>query len=131
MTEIVIITHGNLAIEINKVAEKILGAPSRAITICLDWDESYSDHAEKIKNLLQNGAEDQKRIILTDLFGGSPSNLTIPYLVKGKTEVITGMNLPMLIYLLSAEENADFKELCEGAKRAGMDAIFIAGKLIQ
>jgi len=130
MIDIIIITHGNLAEALNNSVENILDISKKVIPVCLEFDLDHKACTEKIKSVLSDLGETNKKIILTDLFGGTPSNITIPFIKEGNTEVITGVNLPMLLFLLSQKKKKSFEELCNGAKKAGKDAIFIAGKLI-
>lgn len=130
MPQIIVITHGNLANELVDILEQILKKESQVIPVCFDlnWDPSF--FSEKIEEVLNGIGSNRNIIILTDLFGGTPSNLSIPYIKKNMVEVITGVNLPMLVYLLSQPKGKDFKELCLGAKKAGADAIVIAGEFL-
>ncbi len=130
MTNILVITHGNLAKEIIDVAENIIDHPKKAIPVCLDLNLGQTDYTKKISNVIKSLDPEQAVIILTDLFGGTPSNIAIPFVKKDKYEVITGVNLPMLLYLLSQPEDKDFGELCKGAKKAGEEAIIIAGEFL-
>lgn len=130
MAQIIVITHGNLASELIRIAESILGRQTGAVSICLDLHEE--DRAE-IKNRIKNALApypNSNLIILTDLFGGTASNLAIPFVRKERTEVITGLNLAMLLYLLTQPADAKFREMCQGAKQAAQEAIVIAGEYL-
>ncbi|MCP4754346.1 MAG: hypothetical protein GY866_25965 [Proteobacteria bacterium] len=130
MTEILVISHGNLAKEMVKIAEVILEKPIKATPICFDLDHEPAEYTRKITDIMDSLKPEHQVIILTDLFGGTPSNVTIPFIQENKLEVITGLNLSMLLYLLSQPESKSFKELCEGAKKAGQEAIIIAGEFL-
>jgi len=130
MVQILVITHGNLASEIVNIAASITEQPSKALSLCLDPGFDPSEYTQKITNYIASLKSNQNLVILTDLFGGTPSNLAIPFIRKDKIEVITGLNLPMLLYLMSQPEDKDFKELCRGAKKAGEEAIIIAGEFL-
>ena len=69
-------------------------------------------------------------IILTDLFGGTPNNLSLPYLKKGSIEVITGLNLPMLLHLVTHLEKLSFEKLCKSTKNMGIQGILVAGEFL-
>jgi len=130
MTEILVITHGNLAKEMIKIVEDIVEEPVKATPVCFDLDLKQSDYTRKITDVLDAIDPGRQVIILTDLFGGTPSNITFPFVKKDKLEVITGLNLSMLLYLLTQSDDKSFQELCEGAKKAGKDAIVIAGQFL-
>ena len=130
MTEIIVITHGSLAKELIAITDQILEKPSGAIAICFDLLNNYSELQSKLESALANIDEQEKIIILTDLFGGTASNVTIPFVQKGRIEVITGLNLAMLLYLYTQPENTEFTTLCQGVKSAGKEAIIVAGEFL-
>jgi PTS system mannose-specific IIA component len=130
MVKILVVTHGNLAVEFINVAKKVTEQSIDAVPICLDLTSSQPSPSEKIRETLTSLKNDQSAIILTDLFGGTPSNITIPFIQKDKVEVITGINLSMILYIISRQKEKSFKELCEGAKKAGEEGIIIAGEFL-
>lgn len=130
MTEILVISHGNLAKEIVKIAEGLLEKPVKATPVCFDLELDATSYSQKLSNILNSLPQGEPVIVLTDLFGGTPSNLTIPFIRKDKLEVITGVNLPMLMYLLSQPEDTSFQDLCQGTRQAGEEAILIAGEFL-
>ena len=130
MTEIVVITHGNLAAELVKVVSDITERPAAAIPVCLEFHRDQAEYSRNITDVFNRLNPEEQVIVLTDLFGGTPSNITFPFVREGKLEVITGLNLPMLMYVVMNAEEKSFKELCEGAYKAGKDAIIIAGQFM-
>lgn len=130
MTEIVVITHGNLALELVRVVSKITDQPVNAIPVCFDLNQDHTEYNQIISDVFASLDPEKPVIILTDLFGGTPSNITFPFVKKDKVEVITGLNLPMLMYLVTQSDEKSFAELCEGAHKAGQDAIIIAGQFM-
>jgi len=130
MTEILLVSHGNLAKEFVQIAEKIIEQPVNATPVCLDIQLNQEACIEIINDAIGSLPINEKIVILTDLFGGTPSNISIPKIQKDRIEVITGVNLPMLLYLLTQPEDKEFQELCEGAKKAGEEAILIAGDFL-
>ncbi len=130
MTEIVVITHGNLASEMVKVVSDITDRPAKAIPVCLEFHCDQAEYTNLIIGILDRLDPNGQVIILTDLFGGTPSNITFPFVKEDKIEVITGMNLPILMYLEINAEGKSCQELCEGAYKAGKDAIIIAGQFM-
>ncbi len=130
MTEIVVITHGNLALELVRVVSEITEHTAKAIPVCLALHHDQAEYTKIISDVFNRLTPDGQVIILTDLFGGTPSNITFPFVKKDRVEVITGLNLPMLMYLVTHSEDKSFNELCEGAHKAGKDAIIIAGQFM-
>lgn len=131
MASILVITHGNLAKEFIHIAENITGQAGRAIPICFEFELAPTDYTDKISDAIASLDPEEPIIVLTDLFGGTPSNLAIPFVQKDKVEVLTGLNLPMLLYLLTQAEGKEFEQLCQGAKQAGKEAIIVAGEFLQ
>ena len=131
MANILVVTHGSLAEDFVSIAEHITRSENKAIPICFELDMDPSEYPAKIASAMEKLDKSQPIIVLTDLFGGSPSNFAIPYIQKDKVEVITGLNMPMLIYLLTQPEGKGIEELAKGAKQAGQDAILIAGEFLQ
>lgn len=130
MIQIVLITHGNLALELVRVVSEITERSVNAIPVCFDLGQDQQTYTEIINDVFSRLDDDQPVVILTDLFGGTPSNITFPFVKKDKVEVITGLNLPMLLYLVTQSGKKSFAELCEGAHNAGKDAIIIAGQFM-
>ncbi len=130
MTNILVITHGNLASEFVKIAEIITEKKSKAIPICFDLATDQPNYSQKINSTIDSLDSKQPIIILTDLFGGTPSNMAIPFIQKDRVEVITGLNLPMLLFLLTQPEDKNFEDLCKGARQASQESIIIAGEFL-
>ncbi|MCP4294830.1 MAG: PTS fructose transporter subunit IIA [Proteobacteria bacterium] len=130
MTNILVIAHGNLAEELVKIAETALDIKSSAVSLCYDLNTSFELLQQSIEQEIEKIDPDENILILTDLFGGTPSNLSIPHIKRDRVEVITGVNLAMMIYLLSQSGSKDFDQVCTGVKKAGRDAIVIAGEFL-
>ena len=131
---IIIITHGNIADESLKTLKAMLGEIKKIEAISVDITYNIGeiqDHLEKkIKSYLKS---EGKVLIFTDIFGGTPSNLSFGFLKKDKVEVITGFNLPMLIKTLTIreyEDDMDLKELSSTIVEYGKNNIHIASNLV-
>lgn len=131
MAKILVITHGNLAEENAKVAESILGKEVELYPLSFDLDSSPEKLSSAIQSTIESFDKDEEVLILTDLFGGTPSNMTIPWIQKGKIEVITGFNMAMLIFLLTQPEDKPLDELCTEAKKAAMESIVVPSDFLQ
>lgn len=132
MVKLLLVTHGNLAGELFAVAQSILERDLSDIIkpVNLPLHGSDSDFARDVK-LAMEAFDPMDRVIgLTDVFGGTPSNLVLQHYQAGQVELITGVNLGLLLHLLSADLTGSLQQICEAAKQAGQDAIIVAGEFL-
>jgi mannose PTS system EIIA component len=123
---LVLVTHGKLAVEFRIAMEHVVG-PQRAIaTVCIGPNDDMEARRIEIAEAIAAVRGDQGAIVLTDLFGGTPSNLAISLLEPGSVEVIAGINLPMLIRLEKARRTMGVREAVMAAKDAGKKYIYVA-----
>ena len=131
MIGLLIISHCDLGREFLKAAELILGrleaADSVAITQTTESEEVLKTISEKIKALDRG----QGVLVLTDMFGGTPSNLSLSFLKEEMVEVLTGVNLPMVVAVAQDRDKLTLGELGEKAQQAGIRSIALAGKLLK
>ena len=131
MIGLVLVTHGRLASEFITAMEHVVGPQERIEAICIgpedDMESRRNDIAEAIARV---DADGQGTIILTDLFGGTPSNLAISLMKSDKIEVIAGVNLPMLIRLEGARKTMDVKAAVTAAREAGRKYISVASEIL-
>ena len=126
----VLVTHGRLAEEMVTAMEHVVG-PQRAIaTVCIGPNDNMEMRRKEIADAVRNVDEGRGVIMLTDLFGGTPSNLAISLLESGRTEVIAGVNLPMLIRLESARKTMDLRAAVTAAREAGQKYISVASEML-
>ena len=133
MIGIVVVTHGQLARELVSAAEMIIGEIPNVTAVSIGWHESPDDALREIEEAIKRADAGKGTVVLTDMFGGTPSNLSLTFLEKDRVEVVTGVNLPMLIRLASLreeEEGDDLMELASEAAREGKDSIYLAGDLL-
>lgn len=130
MIGLVIVTHGQLAIELQRATEHVVGEQSHMATVCIGPDDDMERRREEIRLAVNSVSADKGVIILTDMFGGTPSNLAISMLNEGKVEVVAGVNLPMLIKLSQARRESDLMAAAETAKDAGQRYIAIASQIL-
>jgi PTS system mannose-specific IIA component len=130
MIGLVLVTHGRLASEFIVAMEHVVGPQERIAGICIgpddDMDQRRRDIAEAIAAVDDGGGV----IILTDLFGGTPSNLAISLMKSDKIEVIAGVNLPMLIRLEGARKTMDVRAAVAAAREAGRKYISVASEIL-
>ena len=130
MIGIVLVTHGNLATEFRVAMQHVVGRQEGIATICIGPNDDMEMRRREIGEAVAEVDTGKGTIILTDLFGGTPSNLAISLLEKGTIEVIAGVNLPMLIRLDSARRNLPIAEAITAARDAGRKYISVASELL-
>jgi len=126
-----IVTHGNLAWELLKAAEKIEASVSGIEAVPLEWNESVDDSREKIRLALEKLGPERGVIIFTDMFGGTPSNISLSFLDRGHIEIVTGVNLPMIVKFATLQHDAkDVATLAHTISEKGSKAIRVASDLL-
>ena len=130
MIGLVIVTHGKLAIELQRATEHVVGPQEYLETVCIGPDDDMERRREDIREAVKRVDDKNGVILLTDMFGGTPSNLAISMLSDGKVEVLAGVNLPMLIKLAEARQTVSLSEAAEKAKEAGQRYIAIASEIL-
>ena len=130
MIGLVLVTHGRLAEEFVAATEHVVG-PQKAIrTICIGPDDDMEQRRNDILKAVSDVDSGDGVILLTDMFGGTPSNLAISIMDKPKVEVIAGINLPMLIKLASVRGNESLAQAVGAAQEAGRKYINVASSLL-
>lgn len=130
MIGLVIVTHGQLATELRRAAEHVVGPQKQLEAVCIGPDDDMERRREDIRKAAQNVNSGKGVILLTDMFGGTPSNLAISMLKDGQVEVVAGVNLPMMIKLAEARRTHDLTEAAQKAKEAGIRYIAIASEVL-
>jgi len=130
MVGVLITTHGNLGGELIKAAELIRGSLKGIIPISVDQTKGVEDLKKEISAAMKKLDQGQGVLILTDLFGGTPSNISLSFMKEGKVEVITGVNLPMLLKLPDIREGASLKEFAQNIKDYGIKNISLASEIL-
>jgi mannose PTS system EIIA component len=131
MVGIVIVTHGNLARDLVEVTEIIVGSCSGVVPVTIQPEEGIAEIARKVENAIKTSDHGQGVLILTDLFGGTPSNVSLSFLHEDKVEVLSGVNLPMMIKIATNCDSADLKELARLGKAAGKKNISLASEIMR
>lgn len=126
-----IVTHGNLAYELLKAAQKIESNLDGIEAVPLDWSDTVDEAREKIRIALERIGSDRPVIIFTDMFGGTPSNISLSFLEEGRIEIITGVNLPMIVkFSMLQAEAKDVTTLAHLISEKGSKAIRVASDLL-
>ncbi len=131
MIGVVVVTHGQLATELVNAAEMIVGDLPQFTAVSIGWHDEVNDAREDIAQAIERVRGDRGVLVLTDMFGGTPSNLAITFLEKDRVEVITGVNLPMLIKLASLAATADLAAVAREMREHGRNAIWVASDLLR
>ena len=130
MIGMILVTHGQLAEEFVHAMEHVVGAQRDVATVCIGPQDDMELKRKEIAQAIRKVDSGKGAVILTDLFGGTPSNLAISLLKAGKTEVIAGINLPMLIRLAGARKDMTLTAAAKAARDAGRNYITIASEFL-
>jgi PTS system mannose-specific IIA component len=128
---VVVVTHGQLATELLNAAEMIVGDLPRFTAVSIGWHDDVEVAREAIQRAIEKVRTDAGVLLLTDMFGGTPSNLGLSFLEVGRVEVVTGVNLPMLIKLARASDARDLLSLGRALGEHGKAAIRVASDLLR
>ena len=132
MIGVVVITHGQLATELVNAAEMIVGDLPQFTAVSIGWHEDVNDAREDIAQAIERvRSVDAGVLLLTDMFGGTPSNLGMTFLEKDRVEVITGVNLPMLIKLAGLRTSSDLLAVAKEMRDHGRNAIWVASDFLR
>ena len=130
MIGLVLVTHGNLALEFISPMQHVVGKQEQVEAVCIGPEDDMEMRREEILKKAGEVNSGSGTIVLTDMFGGTPSNLAISIMDRAPVEIIAGINLPMLIKLASLRKDKSLKEAVEGAQEAGKKYINIASQLL-
>jgi len=125
---IVVVTHGRLAEELVNAARTIVGEIPAIVAVSMGWSDDVAAAKEQVERAIAEvGAGDT--LLLTDMFGGTPTNLSLPFL-SSRVEIVTGVNLPMLIKLSTLREGP-LAEVARAIRDQGKDAIYVASDVLE
>jgi PTS system mannose-specific IIA component len=130
MIGIVLVTHGRLADELRSALEHVVGAQSQIEAIAIGPDDDIAQRREQIIRSVRQMDTGKGVVVLTDMFGGTPSNLAISVMERGRIEVLAGVNLPMLVKLASIRRDANLDSAVQQAQDAGRKYINVASRLL-
>lgn len=131
MIGVVVVTHGQLATELVHAAETIVGDLPNFSAVSIGWHEDVQDARDAIAAAIERVKLPGGVLLATDMFGGTPSNLGITFLEQDHVEIITGVNLPMLIKAASMKEAASLTEVARALREHGRNAIWVASDLLK
>jgi PTS system mannose-specific IIA component len=131
MIGVVVVTHGQLATELVNAAETIVGDLPTFAAVSIGWHEDVQDARSEIAAAIARVQGAEGVLIVTDMFGGTPSNLGITFLEPNRVEVVTGVNLPMLIKAANLSEQTDLSGVARTLREHGRNAIWVASDLLK
>ena len=130
MIGLVLVTHGRLADELKAALEHVVGPQPRVETVSIGPDDDIEQRRQDIIEAVGRVEEGDGVVLLTDMFGGTPSNLAISVMDGRSVEVIAGVNLPMLVKLASVRGELDLAQAVEEARKAGQKYISVASQIL-
>ena len=126
----VIVTHGHLAGELLAAAEMIVGPISHIAAVSIGWHDDVDAARDEVQRAITRVSKERGVLLLTDMFGGTPTNIASMFLEEGSVEVITGTNLPMVIKLATASAEDSMAEVARKICDQGRQGIYLAGALL-
>lgn len=130
MIGMVLVTHGRLAVEFIAALEHVVGAQDNVAAVCIGADDDMEQRRQDILAAVAEVDNGDGVVVLTDMFGGTPSNLAISIMKEAKVEVIAGINLPMLIKLAGLREGYTIDDAVTQAQESGRKYISVASSLL-
>ncbi|HKR11023.1 MAG TPA: PTS sugar transporter subunit IIA [Pyrinomonadaceae bacterium] len=126
----VIVTHGHLAGELLAAAEMIIGPISHIAAVSIGWHDDVDAAREEVQRAITRVSQGAGVLLLTDMFGGTPTNIASMFLEEGSVEVVTGVNLPMVIKLASPATEDSLAEIARKICDQGRQGIYLASALL-
>lgn len=127
----VIVTHGALARELLDAAERIVGRTEAIRAVSMDWDDDVADAREEIGEAIQDVDRGRGVLIFTDMFGGTPTNVSLAFLEQDRVEIITGVNLPMIIKLTSVQNaEGSLLKVAQELRERGQNSVYVASEIL-
>ena len=130
MIGVVVVTHGQLATELVNAAEMIVGDLPQFTAVSIGWHDDVNDAREDIAQAIERVRGEEGVLLLTDMFGGTPSNLAISCMGRPNVEVLAGINMPMLVKLAKIRDECPLEEAVAAAQAAGRKYVTIASRVL-
>jgi len=125
-----IVSHGRVANELLAAAETVVGHLSHIAAVSIGWHDDVEAAKEEISRSIKKVSQGRGVLLLTDMFGGTPTNISAMFIKENEVEVITGVNLPMVVKLASQNKELSLKEMAEAVEAQGKQAIYRASDLL-
>lgn len=128
----VIVSHGGLARELLEATQRIVGPTDAFAQVALGWDDEVADAKRQIQSAIESVDRGAGVLVFTDMFGGTPTNVSLSFLQDGKVEIITGVNLPMLVKLTSLQASGmSLREAAQQLRDRGQKSIHVASEILR
>ncbi len=131
MLGLIVVTHGGVAEELVKAAKKILGEVESLEAVSIDWDDDVTDATARVEKAIKQVDKGEGVLVLTDMFGGTPTNLSLALLEPGRVDIVTGVNLPMLIKFTNHRDQYALTDAAGRIAEQGRQAIHVASELLE
>ena len=126
----VLVSHGRVANELLAAAETVVGHLTHISAVSIGWHDDVEIAKEEISRSIKKVSEGKGVLLLTDMFGGTPTNISAMFIKENEVEVVTGVNLPMVVKLASQSKEMTLKEMAEEVEAQGKQAIYRASNLL-
>jgi len=131
MVGAVIVTHGRLARELLDATERIVGRTEGIAAVSIDWDDDVAVARQQIQETIETVNSGGGVLIFTDMFGGTPTNVSLAFLEQDEVEIITGVNLPMLIKLTSLQNASEsLLGIAQQVRERGQKSVYVASEIL-
>ncbi|HBE83757.1 MAG: PTS sugar transporter subunit IIA [Blastocatellia bacterium] len=127
----VIVSHGQVATELLAAAETVVGDLGHLTAVSIGWHDDVEAAKDEIERAIKQVSEGAGVLIMTDMFGGTPTNISAMFLKEGEVEIVTGVNLPMVIKLASYNKEATLSDVAKIVEEQGRQAIYRTGALLE
>ncbi|MDH3529750.1 MAG: PTS sugar transporter subunit IIA [Acidobacteriota bacterium] len=126
----VIVSHGRLANELHSAAEQVVGDLPHIKAVSIGWHDDVEAASDEVERSIESVSDGKGVLLLTDMFGGTPTNISAMFIKEGEVEVVTGVNLPMVIKLASQSGEVSLEEMASAVEAQGKESIYRAGDLL-
>ena len=127
----VIVSHGQVANELVAAAETVVGAQSHIAAVSIGWHDDVEMAKNEIERAIRQVSQGSGVLLLTDMFGGTPTNISAMFIKENEVEIVTGVNLPMVIKLALQNEATTLSEMAKDVEEQGKQSIYRTGKLLE
>jgi len=127
----VIVSHGQVANELVSAAETVVGAQSHITAVSIGWHDDVEMAKDEIQRAINQVSQENGVLLLTDMFGGTPTNISAMFIKENEIEIVTGVNLPMVIKLASQNKQMSLAEMAKEVEEQGKQSIYRTGKLLE
>lgn len=127
----VLVSHGQLANELLAAAETVIGDLSHIVAVSIGWHDDVDAAKDEIARAIKNVSQGVGVLLMTDMFGGTPTNISAMFLEDGKVEIVTGVNLPMVIKFATQAEEAALSDLAKEVEEQGKQSIYRTAALLE